>query len=359
MKRASAYRRSRAAALAVFFFGMAAGLWLIVPQAVYGTFPGRNGLIAVGDEGFRFGCGPFTVHVIQPDGSGLRRLTPSGKCSPRYQYGPDWSADGQRLLFIDGAAGPDGRGGDDISEPITPESLGIMSADGSNAQRVSWPGVEKFIVGGQPSISPDGQRAVFDAWGPVGDADSIWIAALDGSRPHRLRLAGVPAPRGGFDPRWSPEGRAIAYYTDLGGLGVIDAGTERLTLFRRFGRDVESVDWMPDGRRLLLVMQQRKRPWRSSLATVVAADPTSRPVNIALPRRFRAHWDVFRAVSSPDGRRIALIALRPVRNAYQLYRVSLWVLGARGGHLKRLRLAGTTIGDVGPPGSLSWQPIVP
>jgi len=317
-----ARHRSRAAALAFVLIVVA----LIGPQVALGTFPGRNGLIAVGGQGFKLTCPRhWNIHVMQPDGSGLRPLTGSGRCSKADRWAPDWTADGRRLLFSDF------------------DFLGSMSADGSDVQRLPAPTPEILAINGQPSISPDGQLVVFAA-----DDSQIWLEGLDGTgrRLHR-----------GTRPRWSPSGRMIAVAATDGRLVLRDAATDEPLMARRFPHhDVLSVDWSPDERRMLMVMDPRRgRRWW--LATVTVDDPASRPHRIRLPRRFRsAHWHVgTRAVWSPDGRRIAFVAYRSVR--YEVGRPSLWVMRADGRHLRRLligELSGSELEE-----SVSWQPILP
>jgi hypothetical protein len=83
MKRPLANRRGGPAARAVVFLGMATALWLM-PQPVHGSFPGRNGLIAVAGDSFPFGCRSYAgIHLIRSDGSGLRPVSPSAKCDGR------------------------------------------------------------------------------------------------------------------------------------------------------------------------------------------------------------------------------------------------------------------------------------
>jgi Tol biopolymer transport system component len=315
---------------------LAATFGLLIAPAAYGTFPGRNGMLAVGGDSLSFGCRNLTIHVMRSDGKGFRPLTPSGKCATSAQdrWAPDWSADGTRLLFLD----------------FNDEPLGVMSAGGADAGRFGLAGTMFDVEGMTPSFAPDGQRAVLQI--TSGLSWYLWIAALDGRPARRIHA--------GEDPRWSPDGRMIAYTAQRGlfsthGLRILDVATERQIIARNFTRSVRSVDWSPDGRRLLMVMEDR-HSGRSSLATVIAGDATSRPVGIPLPRRFRSRWDVGDAVWSPDGRRIAFLAFRSFD--YDLYRASLWVMRASGGHVRLIR-RGAVSGNDFIAESVSWQPIVP
>ena len=171
---------------------------------------------------------------------------------------PDWSPDGQRLIF------DSGRNGDDIVRIYT------INADGNNEQNMS-------IAGQQPSWAPDGQRFVYrgcdrsgnrcglwlaqafepkswDAglnmigpvletdqaahpdWSPAGDEIvyqrnengnwNLWLVQADGRNDHRLtsspNLEGLPA--------WSPDGNWVAYLT-------YDGRNWSLRLINRDGTD--------------------------------------------------------------------------------------------------------------------------
>jgi Tol biopolymer transport system component len=315
---------TRAAVCAVV---IATALSMIATPAAHGSFPGRNGLIAVGGYGFSFECRDTpSIHVMRSDGSGLRPLSPR-KCRAQ-QWAPDWSADGRSLAFADF------------------HGLGVMSADGSQVRHVPLPaGACACGSDLEPSISPDGQRAVFAA--SDGVREKIWMAAFDGSGTHAI----LP----GASPRWSPDGRVIAYVTPAGRLGLLDALTERPIVVRGFSQAVWSVDWSPDGRRLVLEMEPR-HGFHNVLARLDAADATSAPVRIVLPRRFRSRLEVHDPVWSPDGRRMAFLAYR--RLDPETIRATLWVMRAGGGHLRRIVRRGGLAGDT-IPDSLSWQPVVP
>jgi Tol biopolymer transport system component len=58
-----------------------------------------------------------------------------------------------------------------------------------------------------PRYSPDGRRIAFESGGPSGGSE-IWLAAADGSNP--VRLTRAPG-RGQGSPAWAPDGRSIAF----------------------------------------------------------------------------------------------------------------------------------------------------
>lgn len=98
-----------------------------------------------------------------------------------------------------------------------------------------------------------------------------------------------------YDIAWSPDGRALAFSNDLGGVQVIDAQTGRM-LSRQtdFAGTVTEVAWSPDGSRLVATndMAYTMRRWKISDGQFV--------------RLFDPRSSAFRAVEwSPDGARIA------------------------------------------------------
>lgn len=154
---------------------------LSMAQWAEGAFPGRNGRIAMGASWL--GCEQGRIATIKPDGTGFRALTRCGEGAP------EWFADGRRLLFTAKAG------------------LSVMAADGSH-RRVLPPGV-RFEAIDQPSIAPDGRHLTF--LGPTSNPDpyapdarpQVWRVAFDGT--HRRAIGE------GYSPRWSPNGRRIAF----------------------------------------------------------------------------------------------------------------------------------------------------
>jgi Tol biopolymer transport system component len=121
------------------------------------------------------------VYTANPDGSARSRLT--------NRHGFDepltWSRGGRFLLFHTDREifRPHGTGTDAVY---------AMRSDGTEQHRVGY--------GREADFSPGAARVVF-----TGAAGGLWTAQLDGRGRKRL-VAGIV-----HDPRWSPDGRWIAY----------------------------------------------------------------------------------------------------------------------------------------------------
>ena len=127
-------------------------------------------------------------------------------------------------------------------------------------------------------LSPDGRFVAFSvkavAPGKDGYRTSLWLAPSDGSAPARQLTVGS---KSDTMPRWSPDGRRIAFLSDrsavlqAGGGGAKpgkpeapkEGGTQVWLLpFADGGearqltdlpKNVEGISWAPDGRRLAVV----------------------------------------------------------------------------------------------------------
>lgn len=122
------------------------------------------------------------LYAVNPDGTGLLRLTNNAFADTA----PSWSPDGGRLAFVSNRNG--------FNQIFT------MLADGTSqtlliGERSSW----------DPQFSPDGSRIAY-----VSDRDGnteLYVANADGTGQTRLTFNTWSE----FDPTWSPDGRLIAY----------------------------------------------------------------------------------------------------------------------------------------------------
>lgn len=180
--------------------------------------------------------------------------------------------------------------------------LWSMRPDGSEARRLT----HNRTAEGAADWSPDGSRIVYASFSdsaPGDDSPSadLWVMRADGSGARRL----FDAPSTAYNPRWSPDGRQIAFEQFERELGhsrvyVMDADGANVRLVTTAAGSSFAPEWSPDGTRLLYVGAREARFfWTLYVAT--AGDWTERQLSgdAACPSNvMEARW-------SPDGARIA------------------------------------------------------
>ena len=206
------------------------------------------------------------LYVMNPDGSGVRRITPF----MRRIHGPSWAPDGRRIAFGWGdeiaVAAADGGGVRRLgrsggSPDWSPGGRWIaydhfvridaVTPDGKRRAIVADPAVrdrgEHFFM--IPSWSPDGERLVF-CMIPEADLNTgayLGVVSQFGGPITRISVGSAVNPH---DPDWAPDGRRIAYAAlgvdSVFTIAVLDLRTRRIQMLRR-GR---SPAWSPDGRRI-------------------------------------------------------------------------------------------------------------
>lgn len=135
-------------------------------------------------------------------------------------------------------------------------------------------------------ISPDGQRAVFVVREPEDTATpgerntDLWLVATDGSaEPRRL----TASPKTDESPRWSPDGRTIAFLSSRGSvpdttaqiyLIPVDGGEAQI--LTHHATAVEGFAWLPDGSGLLFTardsLTQAERDKQKKKDDAIAVD---------------------------------------------------------------------------------------
>jgi Tol biopolymer transport system component len=222
---------------------------------------------------------PPQLSVMNPDGSGRRRLTTDGQ-----EYGtPAISPDGQRIAFS--RFMPEGNG----------STIFVMNADGTGQTPVIH---QSPYFDGEPVWSPDGNSLAFSSWkdGPFGPYSRIYVVNVDGTGVRQVspdvdnsveyaadfgiswspdgtrivftrngKLCVINADGSGFTPLpnddyaetpwWSPDGTRIAYASliPFGEIHIRNADGSNMVVVTRSGLQDYSPKWSPDARRLVFV----------------------------------------------------------------------------------------------------------
>lgn len=192
------------------------------------------------------------IHVVRPDGSGLRQITQFHTVGLNWeQHGfnlpddhPDVSPDGRRIVFASNRAGQ-----------ALDWDLWWMDVNGGGVEPLSLaPGLDI-----EPVFSPDGTRIAFASERFSGNLD---ICVLDLATRGVVRLTSSPLEE--IEPAWSPDGTRIAF-TVVQGFGQKDVftmradGGDRRQITFADGED-HDAKFSPDGTRLAITSERAFSP---------------------------------------------------------------------------------------------------
>jgi Tol biopolymer transport system component len=184
------------------------------------------------------------VFLMNPDGSGVRKLTDSKGVSGDAA----WSPDGSSIAF-DSDRGSSKRF----------SAIYVMRASGRKPSKVTSP--RHPLSDYKPRFSPDGTHLLFArARGTKVTAPAaLYTVRIDGSDPHRL----TPYSLRVDDADWSPDGKRIVFEAyphghdnAYGDIYVIDAtGGQPTNLTQNPVGEAGSLDpvWSPDGKKILFL----------------------------------------------------------------------------------------------------------
>ena len=236
--------------------------------------------------------GNFEIYSMNPDGSGIARLTNSAG----HDVAPAWSPDGKRIAFVS----------------LRHDTFGeiyVMNADGTGVRRVT----ESEGIDTSPTWSKDGKHIAFVSMrnDPFGD---IYTMNDEGGEVNRVTdFAGADA-----DPSWSADGKQIAFVSVRDGLADLTTDLYVVTLDSRqvtrltneaLDVDVREPSWAPGGKQIAY-----STSYDSGDDTILTSDVFV--INIDDRRITRLTDGPGTAVQdlapswSPDGKQIAYVSIR-------------------------------------------------
>ena len=253
------------------------------------------------------------VYVMNPDGTGLTRLTDD----PGWDGTPAWSPDGTQIAFS--------------SERLGSPVIMLMNADGSDQRALTDASYASLM----PTWSPDGTQIAFASTrtyevqqqGGHQEVDGgfeLWIMNADGS--DQQRITGNPEDQSLY-PSWSPDGKQLAFVEVTDKLRIMaqepvqDAQATNLTDSVE-GRHFTPA-WSPDGRKIAFMSQQ------NNLADLWMLDVKSgETTHFSQPNS-----DDSEPAWSPDGKELVFMSNRDGPQ-------SLYIMDADGQNVRRVTTDG-------------------
>ena len=224
---------------------------------------------------------------------------------------------------------------------------------------------------GDLQLSPDGSRlalAVSEPAGPSGQRRAIWIYDFAGRTLKQFTASAKADSR----PRWSPDGRTIAFLSNRGGenqiyLIALDGGEAQALTESKTG--ISSFDWAPDGKRIAFETtapksEEEEKKEKDKDDARVVGKPEARTLfqtidigSKTITTLIKGAWRVSEYVWVPDGQSLLVIATdNPQEDLFseKLYRVSaadgkMTLLASPSGPIRSLKVSrdGKTLAYIG------------
>ncbi|HUQ93206.1 MAG TPA: CehA/McbA family metallohydrolase, partial [Bryobacteraceae bacterium] len=138
---------------------------------------------------------------------------------------PAWRRDGTGLLLVSNRGVPLGSG-----------KLWSVPLEANAMSKAKLVLDEQTLYRTRPDISPDGKRVVYSSTAGAADQfNHLYLLPLEGGQPYKLTFGEYDD----FHPRWSPDGKSIAYITNEGGLPQLclldtEGGGKKLLSIKQF-----------------------------------------------------------------------------------------------------------------------------
>jgi TolB protein len=233
------------------------------------------------------------IYLANPDGSGLRNLTPDDANFSQ----PVWSPDGKKIVAVRGV------------------DLWVMNSDGTGRSKLmQTPELSFSPYTHDPRWSPDGASITFvrdtvaltSSGTPDASCDGfclipqIWVMAANGSGARRIAT--------GDRPSWSPHSLRITFTCDTdtyaGQICVINSDGSGLVRVANFPpNDAGDAQWSPAGGRIAFAVYQNRNP--SGVPRLERDIFLVNPDGSNLVNLTQGRGDYASPRWSPDGNRIA------------------------------------------------------
>ncbi len=222
--------------------------------------------------------GVRNIYVAAGPDFKARRLTPYTEDDGQELTNLSFASDGSRIVYV--------RGGDHGAN--WPADGNLQPDPASSPVQPKMQVWSVSVTGGAPALLGEGDEpAVAPAGGRVAFVNNkrVWIAPIDGSAPAEQAFF---ARGSSGSPRWSPDGRTLAFVSDRDDHSFIGLFTDSKTPLRYISpstsRDVDPV-WSPDGKTIAFIrmpgrggtprssLQQQPQPWSIWIAPADGSAP--------------------------------------------------------------------------------------